>query len=76
VSEQNVEIVRRAYAHTKATGRVHAQVIAPDFVWDMSKFPWPEQQLYAGAETTGRRPGKTGSSRLTLYATRATRSSR
>jgi ketosteroid isomerase-like protein len=49
VSEQNVEIVRRAYAHTQATGRVYAQVMAPDFVWDMSKFPWPEQQLYEGA---------------------------
>jgi hypothetical protein len=22
----------------------------PDFAWDMSKFPWPEQQLYEGAE--------------------------
>ena len=50
MSAQNVEIVRRAYAHTQATGRVHARVIAPDFIWDMSKFPWPEQQLYEGAD--------------------------
>jgi ketosteroid isomerase-like protein len=50
VSEENVEVVRRAYAHTHATGRVYAQAMAPNFVWDMSKFPWPEQKLYEGAD--------------------------
>ena len=50
MSDENVEVVRRAYAHTQATGLVYARVMTPDFVWDMSKFPWPEQQLYAGAD--------------------------
>jgi hypothetical protein len=49
VSQENVEIVQRAYAHTRTTGLVYAQALAPDFAWDMSKFPWPEQQLYEGA---------------------------
>ena len=33
MSLENVEIVRRAYEHTHATGRVYAQAMAPDFVW-------------------------------------------
>jgi ketosteroid isomerase-like protein len=49
VSEENVELVRRAYAHTRATRQVYAEGFAPDFVWDMSKYEgWPEQQRYDG----------------------------
>src|SRR5271167_3047801 len=52
---QNVEIVRRAYRHRQVTGDFLEEVIAPDFVWDMSKFRgWPEQQLYEGIEEARR----------------------
>ena len=55
MSQQNVEIVRRGYAHRQVTGDFLEEVIAPDFVWDMSKFRgWPEQQLYEGIEEARR----------------------
>jgi ketosteroid isomerase-like protein len=51
MSQQNVELVRRAYAHTQATGQVYAEGFAPEFVWDMSKYEgWPEQQRYEGID--------------------------
>ena len=51
MSKQNVELVRRAYAHTRATGQVYAEGFAPGFVWDMSKYEgWPERQRYEGAD--------------------------
>jgi ketosteroid isomerase-like protein len=51
VSQQNVAIVRRALAHRRASGDFLEEIIAPDFVWDMSKFRgWPEQQTYQGID--------------------------
>jgi ketosteroid isomerase-like protein len=51
MSLEDVELVRRAYAHTQATGQVYAEGFAPGFVWDMSKFEgWPEQQCYEGVD--------------------------
>jgi ketosteroid isomerase-like protein len=51
MSEQNMELVRRAYAHTQATGQAYAEGFAPEFVWDMSKYEgWPEQQRYEGVD--------------------------
>jgi ketosteroid isomerase-like protein len=51
MSEENVELVRRAYAHTEATKQVYAEGLAPDFIWDMSKYEgWPEQQYYEGVD--------------------------
>ena len=51
MSGENVEIVRRGYAHLAATGDMLPEIFAPDFVWDMSKFEsWPEQQLYEGID--------------------------
>jgi ketosteroid isomerase-like protein len=51
MSEENVELVRSAYEHAQATGQVHAQVLARDFVWDMSNFSgWLEQQFYEGVD--------------------------
>lgn len=47
MSQENVEIIRRGYERWKATGEVRAH---PDFVWDVSKLGWPEQQIYSGAE--------------------------
>jgi ketosteroid isomerase-like protein len=49
--QENVEVVRRAFEHFRATGDVLAEAFAPDFVWDMSKFRgWPERQTYPGVE--------------------------
>jgi ketosteroid isomerase-like protein len=51
MSQENVELVRRAYAHTQATGQAYVEGFAPGFVWDMSKYEgWPEQQLYEGGD--------------------------
>jgi ketosteroid isomerase-like protein len=55
MSEENVEIVRRGYAHRQARGDFLAEVLAPDYVWDMSHFRgWPEQQTYEGIEEARR----------------------
>jgi ketosteroid isomerase-like protein len=51
VSQENVELVRRGLTHRQATGDFLEEIIAPDFVWDMSKFTgWPERQVYGGIE--------------------------
>jgi ketosteroid isomerase-like protein len=51
--DRNVDIVRGGYAHFEATGDVDADILAPDFVWDMSHFRgWPEEQFYDGVEGT------------------------
>jgi len=51
MSQENVEIVRRGFRHFQATGDFLEEIIAPDFVWDMSKFSgWPDQQVYNGVE--------------------------
>jgi ketosteroid isomerase-like protein len=51
MSQENVEIVRRGYAHRQARGDFLAEVLAPDYVWDMSHFRgWPEQQIYEGID--------------------------
>jgi ketosteroid isomerase-like protein len=51
VSQENVELVRRGYAHTQATGVVYPELLAPDFVWDMSRYEgWPERQRYEGVD--------------------------
>src|SRR6478672_4688797 len=53
MSQESVEIVRRGYEHFQATGDLHAQSAAPDFVWDMSKFGGVvDQQVYEGLEAT------------------------
>ena len=55
MSEQNVEIVRRGYAHRQARGDFLEEIIAPDYVWDMSHFRgWPEQQTYEGIDEARR----------------------
>jgi ketosteroid isomerase-like protein len=55
VSRENVEIVRRAYAHRQAAGDFLDDLYAPDFVWDMSNFQgWPEQHIYEGIEEARR----------------------
>jgi ketosteroid isomerase-like protein len=49
VSQENVEIVLRGFAHFRDTGGPLSEILAPDFVWDMSTFQgWPEQQTYVG----------------------------
>lgn len=50
MSQENVEIVRDAYAQFAVTGRL-AENATSDFVWDMSNFDgWPEQEVYVGVE--------------------------
>jgi ketosteroid isomerase-like protein len=49
MSQENVELVRRAYEQFGAAGQFVAEMTTPDFVWDMSNFHgWPEQQVYQG----------------------------
>ena len=51
MSQENVDTVRRAYEHFRATGDVLPEALDLDFVWDMSKFGgWPERQTYPGIE--------------------------
>src|ERR1700746_705939 len=55
MSEEGVELVRRGYAHSLATGEVYAEGSAPGLVWDMSKYEgWPEQQVYEGIDDANR----------------------
>lgn len=47
----NLEIVRDGYERFGATGDLPVDIIAPDFVWDMSRFRgWPEEQFYVGVD--------------------------
>jgi len=51
VSAANVEVVRRGFRHFQDTGDFLEDILAPDFLWDMSKFAgWPEQQFYEGID--------------------------
>ena len=53
MSRTNVEIVRRAQEDFDRTGRPDPELMAPDFVWDMTNFHgWPEQQSYEGLQGT------------------------
>jgi ketosteroid isomerase-like protein len=55
MSQEHVELVTRAYAHTQATGQVYAEGFAPGFVWDMSNYEgWPEEQRYEGVDGANR----------------------
>jgi ketosteroid isomerase-like protein len=38
VSQKNVEIVRRGFEHIRATGEPLTDILAPEFVWDMTTF--------------------------------------
>ena len=50
VSEENAEIVRKALEHFAATDEL-LDVIAPDFVWDMSTFQgWPDRPAFDGID--------------------------
>lgn len=51
MSKENVEIVGRGFAHYQQTGEFLEEIIAPEFVWDMSTFGgWPEKQRYEGVD--------------------------
>ena len=51
MSQDNVELVRRAWEHFISTQVVPEELLAPDFVWDMSPFgAWLEQPYYEGVE--------------------------
>jgi ketosteroid isomerase-like protein len=51
MSQANLELVRKSMARFQATHEFVEDGVAPDFVWDMSKFRnWPERQIYEGPE--------------------------
>jgi ketosteroid isomerase-like protein len=51
VSEENVAIVRGGYEEFRRRGSLVRELLAPEFVWDMSHFHgWPEQQVYEGVQ--------------------------
>jgi ketosteroid isomerase-like protein len=51
MSQENIEIVGRGFAHYQQTGEFLEEIMAPEFVWDMSTFGgWPEKQRYGGVE--------------------------
>jgi ketosteroid isomerase-like protein len=51
MSQENVEIVRRHYEHRQSHDDFLEEIIAPDYVWDMSHFRgWPEQRTYEGID--------------------------
>jgi ketosteroid isomerase-like protein len=52
VSGENVEIVRRGYAHFSATGEPLMEIVGPDFVWNMSTFGgwFGMNESYAGVD--------------------------
>ena len=53
MASENVDIVRRGFEHFASTGEVPMELLAPDFVWDMSHLSgWPEQQTYEGLDGT------------------------
>ena len=55
MSRENVETVRRHYEHRQSHDDFLEEIIAPDYVWDMSHFRgWPEQQTYDGIDEARR----------------------
>jgi hypothetical protein len=49
MSAENVDIIRRGYEEFIATGEPTEDIMAPEFVWDMSTFrDWPERNTYEG----------------------------
>jgi ketosteroid isomerase-like protein len=53
MSQKNVEIVRSGYEQFRATRDLPAEIVAPEFVWDMSKFGGVvDQQVYEGLDAT------------------------
>ena len=51
MSQENVEIVRSAYEHFQATGNLQLEFMAPEIVWDMSKYAgWVERTVYHGVD--------------------------
>jgi ketosteroid isomerase-like protein len=51
MSQENVEIVRRVTDHFTETHEVVSELVAPDFVWDLSSWPaWSGQQEFHGLD--------------------------
>jgi hypothetical protein len=49
VSRENVDTLFKGYEWFRVNGRLPAHLATPDFVWDMSHFGGPEQQVYERA---------------------------
>ena len=53
MSQENVETLRDAYEWVRVNGTFPAHLVAPDFIWDMSRFEgWPDRQIYEGVQGT------------------------
>jgi ketosteroid isomerase-like protein len=51
MSQENVDAIRRGYAHFQAENDFPEELMHPEFVWDMSTFRgWPERTTYEGLE--------------------------
>ena len=51
MSQENVELVQRAYEHFRRTGDFSEEFIDRDYVWDLSHYTgWPEEQTYHGID--------------------------
>ena len=50
MSEENVEIVRRALEHYERTGEQEDSFLDPEIVWDLSRSPFPDAGVYHGLD--------------------------
>jgi ketosteroid isomerase-like protein len=51
MSQEAVEVIRGLYERFDETHHPVAELLAPDFAWDMSTFGgWPEDPVYYGAD--------------------------
>jgi ketosteroid isomerase-like protein len=50
MSEENVEIVRRALEHYERTGEQDDSFLDPEVIWDLSRSPFPDAGVYHGRE--------------------------
>jgi ketosteroid isomerase-like protein len=51
MSEENVEVIRRAIAEFTEAQQVPSELVAPDAIWDLSSWPaWSGQQEFHGLD--------------------------
>jgi ketosteroid isomerase-like protein len=54
MSQENVEMVRRAYRHVSRTGQLLPEVVHPAFVWDTTMFGGLNPERCVGVDETNR----------------------
>jgi ketosteroid isomerase-like protein len=50
MSQENVEIVRRALEYYERTGEQDDSFLDPEVVWDLSRSPFPDAGVYHGVD--------------------------